>query len=119
MRDGVDIAAWLRELGLERYEQAFRDAGIDPTTRIIVVTDPGSPLDESARAAGYRVFNADPTVGGRYSALTAFGLVPSGLAGADIAEILDEAETIELSLAIDSPENPGLVLGAAIAATAT
>jgi len=99
------------------YEQAFRDAGIDPTTRIIVVTDPGSPLDESARAAGYRVFNADPTVGGRYSALTAFGLVPSGLAGADIAEILDEAETIELSLAIDSPENPGLVLGAAIAAT--
>ncbi len=100
------------------YEQAFRDAGIDPTTRIIVVTDPGSPLDESARAAGYRVFNADPTVGGRYSALTAFGLVPSGLAGADIAEILDEAETIELSLAIDSPENPGLVLGAAIAATA-
>jgi glucose-6-phosphate isomerase len=99
------------------YEQAFRDAGIDPATRIIVVTDPGSPLDESARAAGYRVFNADPTVGGRYSALTAFGLVPSGLAGADIAEILDEAETIELSLAIDSPENPGLVLGAAIAAT--
>ncbi|MDR6907338.1 glucose-6-phosphate isomerase [Agromyces sp. 3263] len=99
------------------YEHAFRDAGIDPTTRIIVVTDPGSPLDESARAAGYRVFNADPTVGGRYSALTAFGLVPSGLAGADIAEILDEAETIELSLAIDSPENPGLVLGAAIAAT--
>ncbi|GAA1754971.1 glucose-6-phosphate isomerase [Agromyces humatus] len=100
------------------YEQAFRDAGIDPAKRIIVVTDPGSPLDESARAAGYRVFNADPNVGGRYSALTAFGLVPSGLAGVDIAEILDEAETIELSLAIDSPENPGLVLGAAIAATA-
>jgi glucose-6-phosphate isomerase len=100
------------------YEQAFREAGIDPVTRIIVVTDPGSPLDESARAAGYRVFNADPNVGGRYSALTAFGLVPSGLAGADIAEMLEEAETIELSLAIDSPENPGLVLGAAIAATA-
>jgi glucose-6-phosphate isomerase len=100
------------------YEQAFREAGIDPATRIIVVTDPGSPLDESARAAGYRVFNADPNVGGRYSALTAFGLVPSGLAGADIAEMLEEAETIELSLAVDSPENPGLVLGAAIAATA-
>jgi len=100
------------------YEQAFRDAGIDPAARIIVVTDPGSPLDESARAAGYRVFNADPNVGGRYSALTAFGLVPSGLAGVNIAEVLDEAETIELSLAIDSPENPGLVLGAAIAATA-
>ncbi len=58
------------------YEQAFRDAGIDPHERIIIVTDPGSPLDVSARAAGYRVFNADPNVGGRYSALTAFGLVP-------------------------------------------
>ena len=99
------------------YEQAFRDAGIDPTKRIVIVTDPGSPLDESARAAGYRVFNADPTVGGRYSALTAFGLVPSGLAGVDIAEILDEAETIELSLAVDTEQNPGLVLGAAISAT--
>ncbi|SFR77147.1 glucose-6-phosphate isomerase [Agromyces sp. CF514] len=98
------------------YEQAFTEAGIDPRSRIVIVTDPGSPLDESARAAGYRVFNADPNVGGRYSALTAFGLVPSGLAGVDISEILDEAETIELSLAIDSPENPGLVLGAAIAA---
>lgn len=100
------------------YEQAFRDAGIDPAERIVIVTDPSSPLDESARAAGYRVFNADPNVGGRYSALTAFGLVPSGLAGVDISEILDEAETIELSLAIDTEENPGLVLGAAIAATA-
>lgn len=99
------------------YEQAFRDAGIDPVGRIVIVTDPGSPLDESARAAGYRVFNADPNVGGRYSALTAFGLVPSGLAGVDIAEILDEAEAMELPLAVDTEENPGLVLGAAIAAT--
>lgn len=66
------------------YEKAFRDAGIDPTERIVVVTDPGSPLDVAARADGYRVFNADPTVGGRYSALTAFGLVPTGLAGVDI-----------------------------------
>ncbi len=99
------------------YEQAFREAGIDPVSRIIVVTDPGSPLDDSARAAGYRVFNADPQVGGRYSALTAFGLVPSGLAGVDLSELLDEAESIELPLAVDTPENPGLVLGAAIAAT--
>ncbi|MFC6355499.1 glucose-6-phosphate isomerase [Luethyella okanaganae] len=99
------------------YERAFRAAGIDPAARIIVVTDPGSPLDVSAREAGYRVFNADPNVGGRYSALTAFGLVPSGLAGVDIAELLDEAETISLSLAIDTPDNPGLVLGAAIAGT--
>jgi glucose-6-phosphate isomerase len=97
------------------YEQAFRDAGIDPLTRIIIVTDPASPLDTAARVAGYRVFNADPTVGGRYSALTAFGLVPSGLAGVDIRQLLDEAQAIELQLALDVRENPGLILGAAIA----
>jgi glucose-6-phosphate isomerase len=97
------------------YEQAFRDAGIDPLERIIVVTDPGSPLDVAARADGYRVFNADPTVGGRYSALTAFGLVPSGLAGVDIQQLLDEADAMSYSLALDEAGNPGLVLGAAIA----
>ncbi|WP_345802406.1 glucose-6-phosphate isomerase [Microbacterium sp. AZCO] len=97
------------------FEAAWRDLGIDPVERIVVVTDPGSPLDESARAEGYRVFNADPTVGGRYSALTAFGLVPSGLAGADLTELLDEAEASLLEVAIDSPDNPALVLAAAIA----
>ena len=99
------------------FEAAFRDLGIDPTERIVVVTDPGSPLDASARAAGYRVFNADPNVGGRYSALTAFGLVPSGLAGVDIGELLDEADATLLEVAIDSPENPALILAAAIAGT--
>src|SRR5690606_13328455 len=64
-----------------------------------------------------RVFNADPTVGGRYSALTAFGLVPAGLAGADIAELLDEAAATQVELATDLPSNPGLILGAAIAGT--
>ena len=99
------------------YEKWFRDAGIDPAERIVVVTDPGSPLDQSAREAGYRVFNADPNVGGRYSALTAFGLVPSGLAGVDISELLDEAEATLIELAVDNEANPGLVLGAAIAGT--
>lgn len=99
------------------FEAAFRDLGIDPVERIVVVTDPGSPLDTAAREAGYRVFNADPNVGGRYSALTAFGLVPSGLAGVDIAELLDEAEASLLEVAVDSADNPALRLGAAIAAT--
>lgn len=99
------------------YEQAFRDAGIDPLDRIVIVTDPGSPLDVSARASGYRVFNADPNVGGRYSALTAFGLVPSGLAGVDIAALLDEADSASWELALDEEHNPGLILGAAIAGT--
>lgn len=99
------------------FEAAFRDAGIDPVERIVVVTDPGSPLDVAARADGYRVFNADPNVGGRYSALTAFGLVPSGLAGVDLEELLIEAETLELQLAVDRADNPGLILGAALAGT--
>jgi glucose-6-phosphate isomerase len=99
------------------YEQAFTDAGIDPATRIVIVTDPGSPLDKASREAGYRVVNADPDVGGRYSALTAFGLVPSGLAGADIATLLDEAEAVSDLLADDDEGNPALRLGAAMAGT--
>ena len=92
---------------------AFTDAGIDAASRIVVVTDPGSPLAGLAADSGYRkVFLADPHVGGRYSALTAFGLVPTGLAGVDIGSLLDEAAAAAPGLAADSPENPGLRLGA-------
>jgi glucose-6-phosphate isomerase len=99
------------------FERAFADAGVDPASRIVVVTDPGSPLETTAREAGYRrVFTADPHVGGRYSALTAFGLVPAGLAGADVAAVLDEAASVAGELAADEPGNPGLRLGAALAA---
>jgi len=95
------------------YAKAFTDQGIDPRTRIVVVTDPGSPLQQVAEEAGYRkVFLADPHVGGRYSALTAFGLVPAGLAGADIGPLLDEAAAAASALAADQPDNPGLRLGA-------
>ncbi|MET4100143.1 glucose-6-phosphate isomerase [Agrococcus sp. UYP10] len=99
------------------FEAAYREAGIDPVERIIVVTDPGSPLDGDARAAGYRVFNADPNVGGRYSALTAFGIVPSGLAGVDVRELLDEAIAALPEISEDADDNPGLMLAAAIAGT--
>ncbi|MCU1511574.1 MAG: glucose-6-phosphate isomerase [Arthrobacter sp.] len=100
------------------FEHAFTEAGVDAKSRIIIVTDPGSPLDKSARAAGYRaVFNADPNVGGRYSALTAFGLVPSGLAGVDIQAFLDEAEEAAEVLNDDSAENIGLALGTALGGT--
>lgn len=95
--------------------EAFTAAGIDPTERIVVVTDPGSPLEEQSRADGYRVVTADPEVGGRYSALTAFGLVPSGLAGVDIEALLDEAEEVADLLATDDEANPALRLGAAVA----
>ena len=99
------------------YEKAFEDAGIDPRERIVIVTDPGSPLDKSSREGGFTVVNADPNVGGRYSALTAFGLVPSGLAGADIEALLDEAESVTDLLAADDEANPGLRLGAVLGGT--
>ena len=97
------------------FAAAWADLGIDPAGRIVVVTDPGSPLETEARAAGYRVFTADPSVGGRYSALTAFGLVPTGLAGVDVGQLLDEADATLLEVAVDDPRNPALVLAAAIA----
>jgi glucose-6-phosphate isomerase len=95
------------------FEKAFTDAGINPAERIVVVTDPGSPLEKTARDASYRVFLADPNVGGRYSALTAFGMVPSGLAGVPIGELLDQAAAVQPALSNDS-NNPGLELGASL-----
>ena len=99
------------------FIDAFERAGIDPTRRLVIVTDPGSPLDKQSREAGLRVFNADPHVGGRYSALTAFGLVPCGLAGADIDGLLEDARVMAHRLEEDAEDNPGLRLGAAIAGT--
>ncbi|HUR13439.1 MAG TPA: glucose-6-phosphate isomerase [Mycobacteriales bacterium] len=94
---------------------ALTDAGVDARQRVVVVTDPASPLEQLAREQGYRaVFLADPHVGGRYSALTAFGLVPSALAGADVEMLLVQAEPALGALHAD--DAPGLALGAAIGA---
>ena len=98
------------------YEQAFAGLGLAPheiSRRFVVVTDPGSPLEQTAHQAGYHVVPADPNVGGRYSALTAFGLVPAALAGADASALLDEADAVLPSLA-SADGNPGLDLGAAL-----
>lgn len=100
------------------FVDAFTEAGLEPTEHMVVVTDPGSPLDEMSRADGYDVVNADPEVGGRYSALTAFGLVPSALAGVDVADLLDEAEAVADVLALDDDGNPALRLGAVLAGQA-
>ena len=97
------------------FEQAFRDAGLtdaELASRIVVVTDPGSPLHEEAMAAGYEVVLADPDVGGRYSALSAFGITPSYLAGADVERLLADARVLAVDLGTD--DNPGMVLGAAL-----
>jgi glucose-6-phosphate isomerase len=99
------------------FATAFAAAGLDPAAHLVVVTDPGSPLQQIAEAEGYRaVITAEPDVGGRYSALTAFGLVPAGLAGANITQLLDEAAELAPSLALDDPANPALQLAAALAA---
>ena len=100
------------------FEAAFTAAGLDAARHIVVVTDPGSPLRATATEAGYRaVFEADPSVGGRFSALTAFGLVPAALAGVDVEQLLDEAAAVAPFFAEDSEANPALVLGAAIGGT--
>jgi glucose-6-phosphate isomerase len=100
------------------FLEAFTAAGLDDEQagrRFVVVTDPGSPLSETAAAMGVRaVFLADPNVGGRYSALSAFGLVPAALAGVDVASLLDEAAGLAEELA--RPGNPALELGVALGA---
>jgi glucose-6-phosphate isomerase len=100
------------------FIKAFADEGLDEKEigrRFVVVTDPGSPLADTASAMGARaVFLADPTVGGRYSALSAFGLVPAALAGADVAALLDDAEQLAEHLA--DADNAALELGLALGA---
>lgn len=98
------------------FTAAFEAAGCDPVDHLVIVTDPGSPLESDARAAGQRVFLADPEVGGRFSALTAFGLVPAGLAGADLHTIVDDAVAARDELRVNSESNPGLRLAAWLAA---
>lgn len=85
------------------FHQSFRAAGLDPLRHMLFVTDPESPLDREVRADGFSVINADPNVGGRFSVLSAFGLVPSALAGVDVAEILRAARAEKESF-IREPE---------------
>lgn len=97
------------------FEFAFEQAGIDATERIIIVTDPGSPMQKQAQKDGYRIFLANPNVGGRFSAFTAFGVVPSVLAGASMKPFLLEAIDAAKVLSLDESTNPGLIVGAAMA----
>lgn len=100
---------------LASFEAAFAAAQIDAASRIVIVTDPGSALADHAATRGYRTFLADPEVGGRYSAFTAFGLVPAVLAGADGRRLLEEARAVGAILGSDTVENPALQLAAALA----
>jgi len=86
--------------------------------RFVAVTDPGSELGELARSRGFReVFENRPDIGGRYSALSYFGLVPAALAGIDRAALLGAAERVTPALGDpDAAANAGLRLGAVLAA---
>ena len=102
------------------YWQAFLDSGLteaEAGRHFVIVTDPGSPLEAIGTEMGATVLLADPDVGGRYSALTAFGLVPTALAGVDVTALLDEAENLYAALDRDR-DNPGLALGVALGAAA-
>ena len=79
------------------------------------ITDPGTPLQHLAEERGFRrVFAGPPDVGGRYSALSAFGLVPAALIGADVAALLQGAEGMARACGptVEAARNPGLHLGA-------
>ncbi len=86
-----------------------------PGENFIAVTDPGSALEALATDRGFRrIFNAPSDVGGRYSALTEFGLVPAAVIGADLTSLAEGARKAVLSCGpeVAVAENPGLALGA-------
>ena len=81
--------------------------------RFAAVTDPGSSLETLARERGFRqVFSGEPTIGGRYSALSPFGIVPAALMGVDVGRLLDAASATAEACRRDA-DNPGFELGAA------
>jgi glucose-6-phosphate isomerase len=89
---------------------------VAPALDFLAITDPDTTLAELARAQEFRaIVEAPPDVGGRYSALTVFGLVPAALTGVDVATLLDRAAAMaEQCRTPDAAENPGLRFGAAI-----
>jgi hypothetical protein len=83
----------------------FLDRGADA----VVVTDPGSPFER----LGLRVFHGEPTIGGRYSALSMFGMLPAALMGLDVRRLLERAEEMRDACRLQEG-NPGLELGLAL-----
>ena len=82
--------------------------------RFLAITDPGSKMQQVAERDGFRrVFLGWPNIGGRYSVLSDFGLVPAAIIGVDVAEFLDRTEEMVCACMPSVPlaENPGVVLG--------
>jgi len=102
----------LFEYVFERIAQAVGVA--EAPGRFVAITDPGSALQELAERRGFRrVFLGRPSIGGRYSALSDFGLAPAAFMGVDVARLLDRANDMVQSCAACVParDNPGVVIG--------
>jgi Phosphoglucose isomerase len=88
--------------------------------RFVAITDPGTELEAHAVEQGYwRTFINSPDIGGRYSALSMFGLVPAAITGLDVGALGRSAERMAVACHGDTPENPALTLGAFMAANAS
>jgi transaldolase/glucose-6-phosphate isomerase len=93
-----------------RHALGAKEAG----SRFLAITDPGSKLQQAAESDGFRhVFFGHPDIGGRYSALSDFGLVPAAIMGVDVAKLLERTEEMVSASMPSVPieENPGVVLG--------
>jgi transaldolase/glucose-6-phosphate isomerase len=98
------------------FWQRVRDAGYDPASRFVAITDPDTPLARRARDEGWRgVFLNPRDIGGRYSALSLFGLLPAALADLPGDAILAAAHAVRRALA-DPDTSPAARLGAWMAA---
>ena len=97
------------------FDAACKALGEDQASHhFIAITDPGSKLEVSAKAQGYRtLFYGDPTIGGRYSVLSAFGLVPLSLLGHDVDSLFEITRPMVLACDPSAPPaiNPGVYLG--------
>ncbi len=90
---------------------------LNPGRNFVAITDPGTPLVKLAEDRGFRcIFPAPEDVGGRYSALSVFGIVPAALIGVDIGRMLNNAWTMAEACksTSDHSQNPGLSLGVAL-----
>jgi glucose-6-phosphate isomerase len=77
--------------------------------QFVAITDPGSALEQLANTRSMRVFAGEPTIGGRYSALSPFGIVPAALMGIEIERVLSNGQ--RMAEACRGNANPGLQLG--------
>jgi transaldolase/glucose-6-phosphate isomerase len=135
IRDGVDLAHTLfmtsSKSGGTLEPNIFTDYFLEEVGAVVgkdkagghfvAVTDPGSSLDQRAKDTGFsHVFYGMPSIGGRYSVLSKFGLVPAAAMGIDVRRLLTTTQAMENACGPDTPpsENPGVQLGVALGVSA-